>query len=151
MKHQAAMDIANWVLGLNHITAAVPVIVGIGHCLYPTARYTEKHGNVDEERLYVVGELPPFHGQMRRICYRTDDSEYAWLLVGWFRQRVTCTEWQEVHRFGSHFILALWSPLENWAADQCAKKPFRCVPITITHCDGPTEASVDQPHEEVEK
>jgi hypothetical protein len=150
MKHQAAMDIANWLLGLNHITAAVPVIVGIGHRLYPAARYTEKRENVDEERLYIVGEMPLFHNQMRRICYRTDDSEYAWHLVGWFRQRVTCTEWQEVHRFGSHFILAQWLPVENWAADQCEKRPFRRIPMSITNC-GPANSDVSQPHEEEEK
>ena len=38
----------------------------------------------------------------------------------------------EVHPFGSHFILAQWSPVENWAADQVGRKPYRRIPMTIT-------------------
>ena len=69
---------------------------------------------------------------MPRTCYRTDGSEYAWHLVAWFRERTACTEWREVHPFGSHFVLALWSPLENWAADQTERRPYRRLPMTIT-------------------
>jgi hypothetical protein len=151
MKHQTAISIANWLRGLQNVISAVPVAVQIGHHTYSAGQYTENQNGVEEIRLYIVEEMPPFHNQMRRICYRTDDSGYDWHLIAWFRQKLACTEWQEVHRFGSHFILAQWLPVENWAADQCEKRPFRRIPMTIMHCDGPTDASVDQPHEEEEQ
>ena len=97
--------------------------------------YRERKG-VEETRLYVLGEMPPLHDKMRRLCYRTDESDYDWHIIAWFRQRTACTEWQEVHPFGSHFILAQWSPVENWAADQCDKRPFRRTPMSITE-NGP--------------
>ena len=129
--------------------AAVPVSVQIRHRIYPAARYMEDQNGVEETRLYVVGEMPPLHNHMRHICYWTD-SEYAWHLIAWFRQKVACTEWSETHPFGSHFILAEWSPLENWAADQSQKRPYRRIPMTITPCGGPTDASVNQPTEEAQ-
>ena len=140
-----AISVAKWLLGLPHIMAVAPVSVKIGHRTYSAARYTESHNGVNEERLYVVGEMPPFHSQMRRICYRTDNSEYAWHLIAWFRQKATCTEWRQVHPFGTHFILALWSPIENWATDQYQAKPYRRIPMIISPCGGPNDVSVDQP------
>ena len=151
MNNQTAISVANWLRGLRNVISAVPVAVQIGHHTYSAGQYTENQNGVEETRLYIVGEMPPFHSQMRRICYRTDDSDYDWHIIAWFRQRTACSEWSEVHPFGSHFILAQWSPVENWAADQCEKRPFRRIPMTITHCDGPTDASVDQPREEEEK
>ena len=56
-------------------------------------------------------------------------------------------EWSEVHPFGTHFILAELSPVENWATDQCEKKPLRRIPMIITPCDGPTDAGVTKPTE----
>jgi hypothetical protein len=142
-----AVSVANWLLGQQNITAAIPVFVQIGHRTYSAARYTEDRNGVEETRLYIVGEMPPFHNRMRRICYRTDDSGCDWHLIAWFRQKVACTEWSEVHKFGSHFILAQWSPVENWAADQCQKKPYHRITMTITDC-GPSDFSVNQPSEE---
>jgi hypothetical protein len=140
-----AIAAAKWLIGRQHVTSAVPVIIQIGRRSYSAARYTENSDGIAKERLYVLGEMPPSHGRRRRICYRSDGSEYTWHLVAWFRQDTACTEWSEVHTFGSHFILAQWSPIENWAADQCEKKPYRRVPMTITNCGGPTDASVNQP------
>ena len=84
---------------------------------------------------------------MKRICYQTDDTGYDWHLVAWFRQRTTCAEWSEVHPFGTHFILAELSPVENWATDQCEKKPYRRIPMTLTVL-GPTDMDGKQPTEE---
>ena len=131
---KSAIAVANWLRSREEVTAATPVVVQIGCRVYPAARYTQDQDGVEETRLVVLGELPPLHAKMRQICYRTDDSEYAWHLVAWFRQRSGCKEWDEVHRFGSHFLLALWSPLENWATDQTARKPYRRIPMTITPC-----------------
>jgi hypothetical protein len=131
---KSAIAVANWLRSREEVTAATPVVVQIGRRAYPAARYTEDHDGVETIRLYVVGELPPLQGKMRWVCYRTDDSEYAWHVVAWFRQRSGCTEWSEVTFGKSHFILALWSPLENWATDQAERKPYRRVPMTITPC-----------------
>jgi hypothetical protein len=87
--------------------------------------------------LFCVGTLPPLHAKMRRSCYRTDDSDYAWHLMAWFRQNRPCREWNEVHPFGNHFILALLTPLETWAEEQCQRKPFRRIPMTITEIGPP--------------
>lgn len=142
-----AIAIAKWLLTREHISAATPITVQVSGRTYSAARYSIRNNGSDEERLYVVGEMPPLHNR-RRICYRTDDqSEETWHLVAW--QRTNCAEWSEVNPFGSsHFILALWSPVETWAGDQCQRKPYRRIPMTITPCGGPTDASVTQPHEE---
>ena len=142
------VSVANWLRSRHNVSSAVPVIVQIGHRTYSAVRYTETSRGFDETRLYVLGTLPPLHDKMRRLCYRTDDSDYDWHLIAWLRQRTACTEWQEVHPFGSHFILAQWSPVENWAADQCEKRPFRRTPMSITNCVGPTDADVNRPCEE---
>jgi hypothetical protein len=147
----SGIAVAHWLRSREEITAATLVIVQIGRRAYSAARYTQDQDDVAETRLYVLGELPPLQGRMRRICYRTDDqTEYAWHLVAWFRQRTTCTEWDEVHPFGSHFVLALRSPLENWATDQTARTPYRRIPMTITEV-GPADVEVRQPTEENSK
>jgi len=143
-----AVSVANWLRSRHNVSSAVPVIVQIGRRAYPAVRYTESEKGVEETRLYVLGEMPPLHDKMRRLCYRTDDSDYDWHIVAWLRQRTACTEWQEVHPFGSHFILAQWSPVENWAADQCEKRPFRRTPMSITKYSRPADADVNQPSEE---
>ncbi len=122
-------NVATWLMGRQHVASAVSVTVQIGPRTYSAARYTDDRNG--ETRLYVLGEMPPLHNKMRGICYRTHNSEYDWHLVAWFRQNSACTEWSEVHPFGSHFILAQWSPVENWAADQCERKPYRRLPMTI--------------------
>jgi hypothetical protein len=129
-----AIKLAKWLLGRQGIMLASPMIVRIGRHTYAAAHFTVRHKDVEQERLYALGELPPFHNQMR-VCYRTDENtEYTWHLLAW--QRTTCSEWREVHPFGTHFVLVLWSPVESWAADQCQKRPFRRIPITITLCVG---------------
>ena len=141
MKRKTAVYLANWLKGL-------PVIVQIGHRTYPAAQYTiESEHGIRKTRLYILGELPPLHSKMKRICYRTDDTGYDWHLLACFRQRTACTEWQEVHPFGTHFILAEFSPVENWATDQCEKKPLRRIPMKLTVL-GPGEPGVNQPTEE---
>jgi hypothetical protein len=141
---KSAIAVAHWLRSREEVSAARPVIVQIGRRVYPAARYTEDHDGVEETRLYVLGEMPPLQNRMRRICYRTDDhTEYAWHVIAWFQQRSGCTEWSEVHRFQSHFLLQLWSPLENWAADQTGKRPLRRIPMTVTEV-GPTDAGVSQ-------
>ena len=146
---EIAKKIAQWLWSKKRVREAQPVVVQIGHRVYQAARYVEvQRGGNHQTRLYVLGEMPPLHAKMRRLCYQTDpDSEHVWHLIAWFRQKSSCTEWQEVHPFGSHFILALFTPLENWASDQCQKKPSRRVPMTITEI-GPTDASVGQHDDE---
>ncbi len=144
-----AVSVARWLLGQQNITAATPVFVQIGHRTYSAARYTEDRDRVEETRLYVLGELPPLHDKMRRLCYRTDDSGYDWHIIAWFRLRAACTELKEVHPFGSHFILARWTPVECWAADQVEKRPFHRLPMAIMDC-GPTNVDINQPHEETQ-
>lgn len=141
-----AVSVAEWLLRRQNVTATTPVTVQIGRRVYSAVRYAENQSGVEETRLYILGEMPPLHDKMRRLCYQTDDSDYDWHLIAWFRHKTACTEWQEVHSFGSHFILAQWSPVENWAADQCDKKPFHRVPMTITEI-GPPHSCVKQPTE----
>ena len=79
MKNKTAIYLANWLRGL-------PVSVQIGHRTYPASQYTiESEHGIRESRLYVLGEMPPLHNRMRRICYQTDDTGYDWHLVAWFR------------------------------------------------------------------
>jgi hypothetical protein len=145
----ATSSVAKWLLGRKHITAATPVVVQIGCRKYNAVQYTHSENGVDETRLYVIGTLPPLHNKMKRLCYRTDGSGYDWHVIAWFIQRATCTEWDEVHPFGSHFLLAEWSPVENWAADQCGRTPYHRTPMTITPCVGPADADDgQQPKEE---
>ena len=56
----------------------------------------------------------------------TTTSEETWHLVAW--QRTTCTEWQEVHFGNSHFLLARFSSLHSWAADQCGQETVSASP-----------------------
>ena len=137
MKTKAAMDVAKWLQTSHNIASAVPVFVQIGKRVYSAASYCMDRQRVEEARLYLVGELPPLHSK-RRICYRTDDSGCDWHIVAWFRQRTPCTEWSEVHPFGTHFLLARWTAVECWAADQCERRPYHRIPMTITEC-GPTD------------
>jgi hypothetical protein len=139
-----AIAVAEWLLGRETVIAATPVVVQVGRRIYPAVRYSEGR---NEERLYLIGEMPPLHDKMWRLCYRTDDSDYDWHLLAYFKQRTDCTEWREVHPFGSHFILAQWSPVENWAADQIERRPYHRTPMTITEI-GPAkvEEKQDEPN-----
>jgi hypothetical protein len=139
MDQEIAKKIAQWLWSRNRVREAQPVAVQIGHHTYPAARYVEvQKGGNRQTRLFCVGTLPPLHSKMRRLCYQADpDSEHGWHLIAWFRQNRPCREWQEVHPFGSHFLLALWLPVETWAEEQCLGKPSRKIPMTITEVGPP--------------
>ena len=145
MENQTAIQVAKWLLAREHISTATPVIVKIGRRTYSAAKYFESHNGADEERLYLIGDLPPLHSR-RRVCYTTDAAaEDTWHLISW--QRTACTEWQEVHFGNSHFILARFSSLHSWAADQCGRRPYRQIEMRVTEV-GPTDAGVGQHDEE---
>ena len=136
------------VVDQNRVREAQPVAVQIAYHTYAAARYVEvQKGGNRQTRLFCVGTLPPFHDR-RWLCYQTDpDSELGWHLIAWFRQNRPCTEWSEVHPFGSHFILALYTPLETWAVDQCGRKPYRRIRMVITTI-GPPLSNVKESTEE---
>ena len=58
--------------------------------------------------------MPPLQNRLKRVCYRTDYSDDGWHLLAWFRVKRPCIEWEEACPFGTHFVLAFWSALENW-------------------------------------
>jgi hypothetical protein len=142
-----AISVAKWLLGLQHIATAVPVVVQIGKHTFPGARYTEdRDGNV-EERLYLIGELPASYRRSHEVCYRTSDSQCDWFIAAWFLKTGENVEYHEAHPFGSHFILALWSMPQGWTIDRYEPKPYRRLPMTLTAL-GPTDADVNQTQEE---
>jgi hypothetical protein len=146
-KEEIATKIAQWLWSKNKVSEAQAVTVHIGKRTYPAARYVEvQKKGVCQTRLYIAAALPPFH-ERRQLCYQTDpDSEHVWHLVTWFRLKRPCPEWQEVHPLGSsHFILALFGPLEAWATDQCSRKPYRRIEMGITELGPPF--SKQQAHE----
>jgi hypothetical protein len=133
MTKQTAIQVAKWLVAKEHISAATPVIVQIGRRTYPAGKYSENHNGAKEERLYLIGELPPLHNR-RRVCYSTGDDT-TWHLLAW--QRTACREWQEVQFGNSHFILARFSALHSWAADQCGRRPYRRIEMRITEVGPP--------------
>jgi hypothetical protein len=122
-----------------------PVIVQIGRRFYPAARYTEANKRAWQDKMCLVGEMPPLQNRLRGVCYRTDQTDDGWRLLAWFRLRSPCLEWEEAHPFGSHFILLFQSALENWAGEQSEGRPYHRIPMTITEL-GP--ANSNQPTEE---
>ena len=60
VNNQTAISVANWLRGLRNVISAVPVAVQIGHHTYSAGQYTENQNGVEETRLYIVGEMPPF-------------------------------------------------------------------------------------------
>jgi hypothetical protein len=131
MVKQTAISVAKWLLTQEHVSAATPVAIEIGRRTYAAARFTTGQ----EERLYVIGELPPLHCR-RRVCYQTDDQgDTTWHLLAW--QRTACSEWREVQFGNSHFLLARFSALHSWAADQCGRRPYRRIPMVVTEVGPP--------------
>ena len=149
MDQEIAKKIAQWLWSKNRVREAQPVAIQIGNRVYQATRYVEvQKGGSHQTRLHLLGEMPPLQAKMRRLCYRTDpDSEQVWHLTAWFRQNRPCPEWNEVHPFGSHFVLALFTPLETWAADQCGRKPYRRIPMTVTEV-GPPYFNVKEKHDD---
>lgn len=142
-----AVQVAKWLLSFQHIAMTTPVTVKIGKHTFSGARYTEDREGSAEERLYVVGELPASFRRSHKVCYRTADSDRDWFIAAWFLQQAFSVEWTQVHRFGSHFILALWSMPQGWEIDKFDAKPYRRVPMTIMPA-GPDAPSINQPTEE---
>ncbi len=123
-------NVATWLMGRQHVASAVSVTVQIGPRTYSAARYTDDRNG--ETRLYVLGEMPPLHNKMRGICYRTHNSEYDWHLVAVVSAKLSLHRVERGPSVRLAFpILAQWSPVENWAADQCERKPYRRLPMTI--------------------
>jgi hypothetical protein len=145
MKIQVAMDVAKWLLSFNHIITAVPVAVRIGLRKYAGARITEDQGT-SVVKLYLLGELPSLYRRSHPTSFWTADSEQEWCLTAWFRRIAANDEYDEIHPFGNHILLTLWSELESWAANQC--EPTRCrLKMTITEV-GPILSNIKQSTEE---
>ena len=136
-KEEIATKVSHWLSSRRHIKMARPVTVQIGRRFYPAARYSEAHKGVLQERLYIVGEMPPLQNRLR-VCYRTDHSDDGWHLWAWFRLKHRCVELQEAYPFGTHFVLVFRSALENWAGEQAEGKPYHRIPMTITELGPPT-------------
>ena len=147
MNKDIATKVARWLSSRRHVKAAQPVLVQIGRRNYPAARYTEAHKRTWQDRLYIVGEMPPLQNRLRGVCYRTDHSDDGWHLLTWFRLKRPCLEWEEACPFGSHFILVFQSALENWATEQAEGKQLHRIPMTITEV-GPPLPNINQPAEE---
>jgi hypothetical protein len=131
-QEEIAIKVAHWLSSRCHIRNAHPVIVQIGRRFYPTARYSQAHKGTWQDRLYIVGEMPSLQNRLKRACYRTDHSDDGWHLLAWFRVKQLCVEWEEVHPFGTHFVLVFWSAVENWAGEQAEGKPYHRIPMKIT-------------------
>ena len=146
-KEEIAVKIAHWLSSRRHVKTAHPVLVQIGRRLYPAARYTEANKRAWQDRLYIIGEMPPLQNRLKRACYRTDHSDDGWHLFAWCRLKSCCVELQEAHPFGSRFVLVFCSALENWATEQADGKRLHRIPMTITEI-GPPLPDVTQPAEE---
>ena len=144
MTKDIAIKVAHWLLSKKSVKTARPVTVQIGRRFYPAALYSEARKGVLQERLYIVGEMPPLQNRLRGVCYRTDHSDDGWHLLAWCRLRRRCVELQEVSPFGTHYILVFWSALENWAGEQSEGRPYHRIPMTIMEI-GPPAPDVNQP------
>jgi hypothetical protein len=144
---ELAIKVTHWLLSKKSVKAARPATVQIGRRYYPGARYSEAHKGVVQEKLYVVGEMPPLQNRLRGVCYRTDHSDAGWHLLAWLRLNHRCVELEEISPFGTHFILTFWSALDNWAGEQSEGRPYHRIPMTITEI-GPPLPDVTQPTEE---
>jgi hypothetical protein len=142
-RDDTAIKVAHYLSSRRHIRAACPVIIQIGRRFYPAARYSQTDKRTWQDRLYIVGEMPPLQNRLKRACYRTDHSDDGWHLLVWFRLKSRCIELQEAHPFGSHFVLVFQSALENWAFEQSEGKRLHRIPMTITEV-GPPPPDVNQ-------
>jgi len=146
-QEEIASRVAHWLSSRRHVKVAHPVLVQIGRRLYPAARYSQAHKRTWQDRLYIVGEMPPLQNRLKRACYRTDHSDDGWHLLAWCRLKSGCVELQEAHPFGTHFVLVFCSALENWADEQADGKQLHRIPMSITEI-GPPLPDVNQPTEE---
>jgi hypothetical protein len=142
---EIAIKIGQWLSSRRHIRAVHPVVIQIGRRSYPAVRYSQTDGRRWQDRLYVVGAMPPLQNRLKRACYRTDHSDDGWHLLAWCRLRSSCLEWEEAHPFGTHFVLAFQSALENWATEQADGKQLHRIPMTIKEI-GPPLPDVNQRH-----
>jgi hypothetical protein len=109
-----AIDLSQWMIGLDHVSIVAPILVQIAKQTFAGARYSEDFEGVYAERLYLLGELPPLYRRsQRRICFRTPDSDYDWFLTAWYRRIAANTELDEASPYGSHLILTMYSSLES--------------------------------------
>ena len=146
-KEDIAVKVTHWLSSQRHIRTARPVTVQIGRRFYAAARYSQVNKRTWQDRLYIVGEMPPLQNRLKRACYRTDHSDDGWRLLTWFRLKRPCLEWEEAHPFGTHFVLVFCSALENWAGEQSEGRPYHRIPMRIIEL-GPSDVDVTQPTEE---
>jgi hypothetical protein len=139
-REEVAIKVAHWISSRRHTRNVHPAIVQIGRRFYPAARYTQ----VKQDRLYIVGEMPPLQNRLKRACYRTDHSDDGWHLLTWLRLKSRNLELKEANPFGSRFILLFQSALENWATEQAEGKKLHRIPMTITEV-GPPASENNQP------
>lgn len=145
MDTKIAVDLSQWLVWQDHIISATPVTVEITRQSFPGTRYLERCDGVELECIYVLGELPVLH-RRSRICFRTANSECDWHMTSWYRRVAGSIEYDEVHIFGSHLILTLYSELNSWAHAQCDPK-LRRLTMTIMEV-GPPISNAQQPSEE---
>ena len=94
-KEEVAIKVAHWLSSRRHIRAVHPVIVQIGRRTYPAAGYSEAHKRTWQDRLYIVGEMPPLQNRLRGVVIGPIDSDDGWHLLAWFRLKRPCLEWKK--------------------------------------------------------
>ena len=63
-KEEVAIKVAHWLSSRRHTRAVHPVIVQIGRRLYPAARYTEANKRAWQDKICLIGEMPPLQNRL---------------------------------------------------------------------------------------
>lgn len=134
MPNQTAISLSEFLIGLDHVSLVVPVIVQIARRQHAGTRYAEEVEGCYCEKIYLIDELPPvFRKSQRQLCFRTSEGT-DWLLTSWLRHTYMPgnVEYRELHPFGdSHFVLTAYSSLDAWASEQCGET-VRRLKMTVT-------------------
>ena len=145
MSKEIATRVAHWLRSRTMLRPQGPspfrlVVASIQR--HDTSRLTK---GVLQERLYIIGEMPPLQNRLRGVCYRTDHSDDGWHLLAWCRLKRRCVELQEASSLRHPFHLALSVGVgELGCRTEPKARRYHRIPMTITEL-GPPASDINQP------
>ena len=114
--------VKNWLLSTPNCTEATQVRIVIEQDTFEAIKYNDTIAN--DERLYVLGELPKWYTKNRKKAVLTIDGS-DWYIMGWYES----DEITVYHPFGKWYGLKIWDVDE--AIDLYESKPYTRIPAII--------------------
>lgn len=123
--------LTNYLQDIESVTECAEITLFLDGRRYNGAAYRDSNFN-NEQRLYIIGDLPRSYLRSRRTAYVIDRAD--WYIACYMESARLATlkpEQMQYHPVGANFMLCRWDVPSGEAIDKYELRPYRRVPALV--------------------